>query len=212
MIWEAYPNVTYCTLTRQSSRNWGKHVKQHAFLYQLWTTGALLNILLGPPNHDSQNSPDETHELGSWAKKWDDVLWAWTMSFDAFLSKYGLFWALEEIFPKSMIVLMWCGSPMKWNHVVWKFCPQQVSSATDPIFVVGWIYSRDILYFVSLLLSIYLVVVDGFSWWGLLYDLGVANLMIPVNWDFRIWLKRCSLGLEFCILAWKKLYRLDDVR
>ena len=27
-----------------------------------------MNILLGPPNHDSQNSPDKTHELGSGAK------------------------------------------------------------------------------------------------------------------------------------------------
>ena len=69
------PNVTY-TLTHQSSGNWGKHVKQHAFLYQFWITGVLLNILLGSPNHNSQNSPDETHELGSWAKKWDDALWA----------------------------------------------------------------------------------------------------------------------------------------
>ena len=88
----------------------------------------------------------------------------------------------------------------------------RVSSATDPIFVVGWICSRDTLYFVSLLLSIYLVVVDGFSRWGLLYNLGVANMMIRVIWDFRIWLKRYSLGLEFCILAWKKLYHLDGVR
>ena len=47
------------------SRNWGKHAKQQAFIYQLWITGALLNILLGPPNHDSQNSLDETHKLGS---------------------------------------------------------------------------------------------------------------------------------------------------
>ena len=52
-----------------------------------------------------QNFSSETHELGSWAKKWDDVSWAWTMDFDTFLCKYGLFWALEEIFPKSMIVL-----------------------------------------------------------------------------------------------------------
>ena len=36
--------------------------------YQIWTTKGLLNILIGPPNHNSQNSPDETHELGSWAK------------------------------------------------------------------------------------------------------------------------------------------------
>ena len=28
------PNVTYCTLTRQSSGNWGRYAKQHAFLYQ----------------------------------------------------------------------------------------------------------------------------------------------------------------------------------
>ena len=33
--------------------------------------------------------------------------------FDAFLCKYRLFWALKEIFPKSMITLMWCGFPMK---------------------------------------------------------------------------------------------------
>ena len=64
-------------------------------------------------NHDSQNSPYETHELGSWVKKWDDVLWAWTMSFDASLCKYGLFWILQEIFPKSMIVLTWHELPMK---------------------------------------------------------------------------------------------------
>ena len=94
VIWESYPNVAFCTLTCQSSGNWGRHVKQHAFLYQLWTTGVLLNILLDPPNHDSQNSPDETHELGSWAKNemlcHELELWAlmrlyrhefWTMGF-----------------------------------------------------------------------------------------------------------------------------------
>ena len=31
------------------------------FFYELWTIGALLNILLGPPNHNSQSSLDETH-------------------------------------------------------------------------------------------------------------------------------------------------------
>ena len=65
----------------------------------------------------------------SWAwimsQKWDDVPWTWTMGFDAFLCKYGLFWALKEVFPKSMIMLTWCGSPMKWSHVMWKICPQQ---------------------------------------------------------------------------------------
>ena len=65
-------NVTYCTLTHQGSGNWGRHAKQHAkqhaFFYQLWTIEVSLNILLDPPNQDSQNSPDETHELGSWAE------------------------------------------------------------------------------------------------------------------------------------------------
>ena len=68
----------------------------------------------------------------SWAwimsQKRDDVLWAWTMGFDVFffwMCKYGLFWDLEEIFPKSMKVLTWCRSPMKWSRVVWKICPQQ---------------------------------------------------------------------------------------
>ena len=99
------PNVTYCTLTCQSLGNWGRHAKQHAFLYQLWTTGVLLNILLDPSNHDSQNSPDKTHELGSWVKNemmcYELKSWALT----PFLCKYELFWALEEIFPKSVIVL-----------------------------------------------------------------------------------------------------------
>ena len=50
---------------------------------------------------------------------------SWTMGFDVFLCKYGLFWALKEVFPKSMIMLTWCRSPMKWSHVVWKICPRQ---------------------------------------------------------------------------------------
>ena len=70
--------------------------------------------------------PDENHELGSWAKNemmcYELKPWALT----PFLCKYGFFWALEEIFPKSMIVLTWCGLPMKWSHVMWKICPQQV--------------------------------------------------------------------------------------
>ena len=65
----------------------------------------------------------------SWAwimsQKWDDVLWDWTMGFNAFLCKYGLFWVLKEVFPKSMIILTCCGSPMKWSHEVWKICHQQ---------------------------------------------------------------------------------------
>ena len=65
-------------------------------------------------------------DLWAWimSQKWDDVPWTWTMGFDAFLCKYGLFWALKEVFPKSMIMLTWCGSSMKWSHVVWKICPQ----------------------------------------------------------------------------------------
>ena len=128
------PNVTYCTLTRLSLGNLGRHAKQQTFLYQIWITETLLNILLSPSNHNSQYSPNETHELGLWAKKWDDVLWAWTMGFDVFLCKYGLFWALEEILPKSMIMLTWCRSPMKWSHVVWKICPQY------PLNLIVWCY------------------------------------------------------------------------
>ena len=113
MWYERLTDATYCTLTHQSSENWGRHAKQHVFLYQLWTTGTLLNILLGSPNHDSQNSSDETHELGSWAK----MRWC-AMSLNhgfwcLFVCKYGLFWALKKIFPKSMTTLMWCGLPMK---------------------------------------------------------------------------------------------------
>ena len=98
VIWEAYSNVTYCTSTRQSLGNWGRHAKQLVFLYQLWTTWVLLNILFDPLNHDSQNSPDKAHEpkmrccgmssnYGTW---WDYIamsfgpwasasfLWIWT--------------------------------------------------------------------------------------------------------------------------------------
>ena len=57
------------------------------------------------------------------SRKWNDVLWGWTMGFDVFLCKYGLFWALKEVFLKSMIMLMWYELPMKWSHVVWKICP-----------------------------------------------------------------------------------------
>ena len=48
-----------------------------------------------------------------------------------FLCKYGLFWALDEILQKFMIVLTWCRLPMKWSHVVWKICSQQW--ATRPV-------------------------------------------------------------------------------
>ena len=123
VIWEAYPNVIYCTLTRQSSGNWGRHAKQHAFIYQLWTTGALLNILLGPLNHTLKIPPMRLMSLDNEPKmRWCAMslihgLWR-------LLCKYGLFWALREVFPKSMIMLMWYGLPMEWSHVVWKICPQ----------------------------------------------------------------------------------------
>ena len=117
-------NITYCTLTSQSSGNWGRHAKQQAFIYQFWTTGVLLNILLGPPNHDSQNSPNETHEFGLWEKNeimcYEPKPWALTLFC---VCKYGFFWALREVFSKSMIMLMWYGSPKEWSYVVWKICP-----------------------------------------------------------------------------------------
>ena len=123
------PNVTYCTLICQSSGNWGRHAKQHAFIYQLWTTRALLNVFLDSPNYDSQNSSDETHELGLWTKneKMCYELEPWVLT-SFFLCKYGLFWALKAIFPKFIIMLMWCGLPMKWNHMVWKTYPQHLQA------------------------------------------------------------------------------------
>ena len=56
---------------------------------------------------------------------WDYIAMSFGPWASALFCEYGLFWALEEIFPKSMIVLIWCRSPMKWNHVMWKFFPQQ---------------------------------------------------------------------------------------
>ena len=59
---------------------------------------------------------------GHW---WDYIV----MSFGPWASvsfcEYGLFWALKEIFPKSMTVLMWCEPPMKRSHVMWKICSRQ---------------------------------------------------------------------------------------
>ena len=191
------PNVTYCTLTRQSSGNWGRHVKQHAFLYQLWTTGALLNILLGPSNHDSQNSPNETHELGSWVKKWDDVPWVWTMGFDAFLCEYEFFWILKEIFPKSMIILTWCGSPMKWSHVVWKICPQHCSKQTLTLLVIltGHVLAHDLGTLVtptSYHLIMYVIIATKFTvnpYPILIYMPSLYYLVPPI-------LKRITFGAE----------------
>ena len=120
-------NVTYYTLTRQSSKHWGRHAKQLAFLYQLWTTGALLNILLGSPNYDSQNSLDETHELGSWAKNemmcYELEPWAlmrlyhhefWIMGFGIILWIWTLL-GFKIDFPKihDNVDVMWVANEMK---------------------------------------------------------------------------------------------------
>ena len=124
-------NVTYYTLTRQSSKHWGRHAKQLAFLYQLWTTGALLNILLGSPNHDSQNSFDETHELGSWAKNeimcYELEPWAlmrlyhhefWIMGFGIILWIWTLL-GFKIDFPKihDSVDVMWIANEMKPHDV-----------------------------------------------------------------------------------------------
>ena len=121
------PNVTYYTLTRQSLRNWGRHAKQHDFLYQLWTIGALLNILLGLPNDDSQNSPDETHEFRSWAENemlcHKLELWAlmrlyrhefWTMGFSVILWTWTLL-DFKRDFPKihDSIDVVWVANEIK---------------------------------------------------------------------------------------------------
>ena len=121
------PNVTYCTLTRQSLGNWRRHAKQHVFLYQLWTTGALLNILLGSLNHNSQNSPDETHELESWAENemlcHELKLWAlmrlhhhefWIMGFGVILW-IRTFLGFKRDFPKihDSVDMVWVANEMK---------------------------------------------------------------------------------------------------
>ena len=71
------------------------------------------------------------------SQKWDVVAWARTMGLDEIISpwvldhglrhhfcEYGIFWALKQILPKFMVMVTWCGSSMKWGHVVWKICPQ----------------------------------------------------------------------------------------
>ena len=83
--------------------------------------------------HTSWSSKSQLPKFPQWdlwawilSQKWNDVLWVWTMGFDAFLCKYRLFWALKEIFSKSMIMLMWYGLLMKWSHMIWKICPQHL--------------------------------------------------------------------------------------
>ena len=80
IIW--YERLTKCYLLHtdlSKFRDWRRYAKQHGFflfifyflfffIYQLWTARALLNTLLGLPNHNSQSSPDEIHELGLWVE------------------------------------------------------------------------------------------------------------------------------------------------
>ena len=55
----------------------------------------------------------------SWAwimsQKWDDVSWAWTMGFDAFFCKYGLFLGFKIGFPKihDNVDVVWVANEMK---------------------------------------------------------------------------------------------------
>ena len=117
-------NVTYCTLTSQSSGNWGKHAKQHAFIYQFeplefyWTYFLALQTTTPkiPPMRLMSLDYEQKNEIMCYEPK----PWALTL-FCA--CKYGFFWALREVFPKSMIMLMWYGSPKEWSYVVWKICP-----------------------------------------------------------------------------------------
>ena len=112
-----YERLTKCYLLHTDPSEFRELGKTYQvtcfFFYQLWTTGASLNILLDPSNHDSQISPNEIHELGSWAKTemmcYELEPWGLT----PFLCKNGFFCALEEIFQQSIIVLTWCMSPMK---------------------------------------------------------------------------------------------------
>ena len=124
-----YEGLTRCYLLHTDPLEFRKLVKTcqaTCFHYQLWIAGALLNIFFGSPNHDSQNSPNESHEVGSCTE--NEIMcheiepWAlmrkychgfWTMGFCIVLCKHGLFWVLKEIFLKSMIILMWCGLPIK---------------------------------------------------------------------------------------------------
>ena len=89
--------------------------------------GALLNILLDPPNHDSQNSPNETYELGSWAENeilcHELKLWVlvrlychefWTMGFDIILWIWTLL-GFKRDFPRihDNVDVMWVANEMK---------------------------------------------------------------------------------------------------
>ena len=55
---------------------------------------------------------------------WDYIAMGFGPWASASFCEYGLFWALKEVFLKSIIC--WCGVSCQWNkfHVVWKICPQ----------------------------------------------------------------------------------------
>ena len=83
------------------------------------TTPKILSMRLMSLDHEPKNKI-MCYELEPWV-------------LTPFLCKYGLFWALEEIPLKSMKVLTWCRSPMKWSHVVWKICPQHGETSKKSI-------------------------------------------------------------------------------
>ena len=78
---------------------------------------------------------------------WDYIAMSFGPWVSASFCKYGLFWALKEIFPKSMIVLTWCELPMKWSHVVWKICPQQrdISVKEQMALVLRYVNKKGII-------------------------------------------------------------------
>ena len=96
-----YERLMKCYLLHTDSsefRELGKTCQATCFPLLTLNCWTLLNILLGLPNDDSQNSPNETHELGSWAENeilcHELKLWVlvrlychefWTMGFDIIL-------------------------------------------------------------------------------------------------------------------------------
>ena len=120
------PNVTYCTLIVKV-QGIGEDMPSNMLsfinfelLEFYWTYFLALQITTLKIPSVKLMSLD--HEPKNEMMCYEREPWALT----PFLCKYELFWALEEIFSKYMIVLTWCGSPMKWSHVVCKICPQQL--------------------------------------------------------------------------------------
>ena len=48
---------------------------------------------------------------------WDNIAMDFGLWASAWFCEYGLFWALKEIFPKSIIC--WCGASCQWNKAMW---------------------------------------------------------------------------------------------